>query len=523
MWESKEPGSGGNCSSDRLLDRWRLDGLLSRLDSFEVIGLDAAELFDRATQRQQQLQAQPHLPTVLLAEADPTDFLAGLIAAVSTQSSVILGNPTWSDREWQQVFEQVCPDLIWADGSPAILGSDRLPSAAASPTVRPEPGWILIPTGGSSGNIRFAVHTLHTLTTSVRGFQDYFEVERIDSCCILPLYHVSGLMQFWRSFLTGGKLAIFSYSSLLEALSSESPVAVHAGWSSDAKPSSQTSVGSALSDSMSSICSGLLGVQENAYFLSLVPTQLQRLISHPAGRTWLQSFATIFLGGAPAWPDLLDTARSHRIRLAPTYGMTETAAQVATLKPDDFLGGKTGCGQVLPHAAIGFRDQSIVIRSPALMLGYFPKVKDSSEAMAEFLTDDCGYFDADGSLQITGRSSQKIITGGENVFPIEVETAVRRTGLIRDICVIGMPDQTWGEAVVACYVPTGPEVTPADLKAAIAPLLSPFKRPKQWILVDQIPRNAQGKINYAQLKVLAQAISRRQSNSYSSSANSTVG
>ena len=71
-----------------------------------------------------------------------------------------------------------------------------------------------IPTGGSSGKIRFAVHTLSSLTVSVSGFAEYFATEKINSCCTLPLYHVSGLMQLWRCFITQGKLAIFPYKSL---------------------------------------------------------------------------------------------------------------------------------------------------------------------------------------------------------------------------------------------------------------------------------------------------------------------
>jgi o-succinylbenzoate---CoA ligase len=143
--------------------------------------------------------------------------------------------------------------------------------------------------------------------------------------------------------------------------------------------------------------------------------------------------------------------------------MTETAAQIATLKPAEFLQGKSGCGQVLPHAILTIVPDSVLpqvssasspfgriaIQAKSLMLGYFP---DAAPHFDKLLTDDLGYFDAQGNLQIVGRSSRKIITGGENVFPTEVEAAIRATGLVADVYVVGMPDQIWGEAIVAFCV-----------------------------------------------------------------------
>ena len=74
--------------------------------------------------------------------------------------------------------------------------------------------WIMIPTGGSSGKVRFAIHTWETLIASVRGFTEHFLINHVNSFCVLPLYHVSGLMQFMRSFTTGGKLVILSLKEL---------------------------------------------------------------------------------------------------------------------------------------------------------------------------------------------------------------------------------------------------------------------------------------------------------------------
>jgi O-succinylbenzoic acid--CoA ligase len=331
----------------------------------------------------------------------------------------------------------------------------------------------MIPTGGSSGQIRFAIHTWNTLMASVAGFREYFQVNQVNACCVLPLYHVSGLMQFMRSFTSDGSLIHLPFKAVEHGLENTTRF------------------------------------QPSECFLSLVPTQLQRLLQTPTSTAFLSQFHTVLLGGAPAWTDLLTLARQQQIRLAPTYGMTETASQVVTLQPADFLRGQTGCGQVLPHAQIIIRDQEgrslppnqtglVTIQTPALALGYYPQPFTSSE----FQTDDLGYFDSDGYLHLIGRNSHKIITGGENVFPIEVEAAIRSTGLVSDVCVFGLPDSEWGEAVTAAYVPTATSVTIASLQTALSDRLSRFKQPKRWIALDQIPHNAQGKANYHHLKQL---------------------
>lgn len=467
-----------------------LSHLRDRAGENWLIGCHTQQLIDLTESRLQALQQfqSKALPVVLLSEPEPLAFLAGFIAACSIQCPLFLGNPNWVEAEWQQVFSLVQPDLVWDSSKPEDFAerlrkhnvdqTERLSAKLQTLPFSPQPGWIMIPTGGSSGRIRFAIHTWNTLTASVTGFMQHFQVTQINSFCVLPLYHVSGLMQFMRSFVSGGKFITLPFKSI------EMDKAVAAVFPAD-------------------------------FFLSLVPTQLQRLLQSPTLTQWLAQFHTILLGGAPAWTDLLNTARQHRIRLAPTYGMTETAAQIATLKPEEFLHGYMGYGRTSPHAQITIRDQqgrslpphqigTVTVQATSLALGYYPgRFQD-----AAFQTDDLGYFDADGYLHIVGRNSHKIITGGENVFPVEVETAIRATQLVSDVCVFGVPDTNWGETITAAYVPISPEVTIAVLQTALEPRLSKFKRPKHWMPLSQMPRNDQGKVNYEQLRqVLFQSVS----------------
>lgn len=421
--------------------------------------------------------------TILLAEADPLKFLAHFMAACAANCHIFLANPDWADAEWQHVFDLVEPDIVWGNRATsqwraaepqrrrdATQGNSHTPHPTPH-TPHPTPH-IMIPTGGTSGKIRFAIHTWETLMASVQGFREYFEIDQVNSFCVLPLYHVSGLMQFLRSFTSGGQLVVLPFK------------AVERGDRGSINP--------------------------ETFFLSLVPTQLQRLLNQPESIHWLAQFQTVLLGGAPAWSELLEQARSHRIRLAPTYGMTETASQVVTLKPEDFLNGHTNAGQVLPHAQITICNASgkilnayeignITIQAKSLAIDYYPPTPHA------FQPDDLGYLDADGYLHIIGRHSDKIITGGENVFPAEVEAAIRSTDLVQDVCVLGVSDRLWGQAITAVYIPITAEISAIMIQAALTEQLSPFKRPKHWIAVDQLPRNVQGKVNRLNIEAIAKA------------------
>ncbi|MDJ0553350.1 MAG: 2-succinylbenzoate--CoA ligase [Microcoleaceae cyanobacterium MO_207.B10] len=420
---------------------------------------------------------------IFISEPKPTEFITSFVAAVAAGAQVFLCNPNWGEQEWQQVFDLVQPDIIlgkipvdqefveanlYKNSSPKLTDTDN-----NNCQISPD-NLIMVPTGGSSGKIKFAIHKWETLMSSVQGFQKYFQLQIINSFCVLPLYHVSGLMQFIRSFTSGGKLVILpSYKDILEKTE----------WD----------------------------INTNDFFISLVPTQLQSLLQNSETAHWLSNFQTVLLGGAPAWQELFDGARNYRIKLAATYGMTETASQVATLKPEIFFAGNNSNGQILPHAEIIIKSESgeilgenkignINIKAESLALGYYPKIFNHSEV---FETDDLGFFDNQGYLNIVGRRSQKIITGGENVFPAEVESGILATGLVADVCVIGLPDKYWGEVVTAIYVSNDLEVSAENLLVAIDGKLSKFKQPKYWVKVENLPRNSQGKINRELLKKMA--------------------
>ena len=435
-----------------------MENLLENIQNHDWLICDhSQELPQIATELYLQLM-QLSNPKIIIAERSPVRFLGSFIAACAAKCPVFLCNPDWSQAEWEQVFNLVQPDIV--------LGIDH--NFSKSPIINhelPITNSIMIPTGGSSGKIKFAIHTWQTLTASVQGFTEYFSIDSVNSFCILPLYHVSGLMQFMRSLTTGGKLVI-STSKKLENCQ-------------------------------------IPNIKTEEFFISLVPTQLQKLLQNIELTQWLSKFSTVLLGGAPPWEELLEKARFHQIRLAPTYGMTETASQIATLKPDEFLKGKFNSGKILPHAKIIIDNQpgNINIQSKSLALGYYPQMWENRN---NFVVDDMGFLDNQNYLHIIGRNSEKIITGGENIYPLEIETAIRKTQMVIDVCVIGIADKHWGQALTAIYIPKDKNISHREIQTQLKNQLSKFKIPKHWISLATLPRNNQGKINRQQLQKIAE-------------------
>ncbi len=374
---------------------------------------------------------------VIVCAEDAERFMTAFGDGVAAGGSVFLADPAWGPGEREQFAALVARRATDDDGR----------------------GWLGIPTGGSSGRLKLARHDEQTLAAAVRGFCDHFGAGRINAVGVLPLHHVSGLMAWLRCLLTGG---------------------IYLPWDGRALQAGDRPT---------------LG--EGDWYLSLVPTQLARLLADDAAVAWLRGFRAVIVGGGPVWPDLMEAAARLQLPLAFSYGMTETAAMVTALRPEEFLAGRRDCGTALPHANVAVDpDGAIRVDAESLFLGYHPERRE----WGLWSTEDVGRLDEDGHLHVLGRRDDVIITGGKKVDPAEVEVALRATGMFADIAVVGVPDPEWGEAVVACY-PAGGEAP--DLAVAAMRLeatLTPFKRPKRYLAITPWPRNAQGKVNRAEIR-----------------------
>ena len=208
---------------------------------------------------------------------------------------------------------------------------------------------------------------------------------------------------------------------------------------------------------------------------SLVPTMLVRL--REAGLREAPGLRAIALGGGPIPAGLLEWAADTGIPVVPVYGMTETCSQVVAGSP-----GRPLRGVELRVA----EDGEILVRGPMV----------SRDALADdgwLHTGDLGRLDGDGLLHVDGRSKEVIVTGGENVSPLEVEQVLLAHPAVADAGVVGVPDREWGEAVTAFVVLRHP-ASPEELRAWSRERLDTFKAPKEVHAVDSLPRNSGGKL-----------------------------
>lgn len=395
------------------------------------------------------LETVPHddAPRTLIATADAAAFGAEFARAAAGAGEVFLGNPAWGAAERVE-FAQL--PHVPAENTKAQLGL----------------GWLMIPTGGSSGRLKFARHDSFTIAAAVKGFTQHFGLARVNALGLLPLFHVSGFMAWMRCVITGGEFVPGSWKD------------IEAG----RRP--------------------VLPERADGWVLSLVPTQLERLLREPAAVEWLRGFRIVFLGGAPAWPDLLDRAAEARVPLSLSYGMTETAAMIAALRPEEFARGARSSGAVLPHARVVLGEGgSICVSGRSLFRGYYP---DWRHERKMFETADLGRLDAARHLHVLGRRDAVIISGGEKVQPLAVEAVLKSaTGCAR-LAVLGVPDREWGERVVAVYA-AGAEFDLARARAAAQRELPAPQRPKDYLALAHWPLSAAGKLNRAQLRQLAEA------------------
>ena len=207
--------------------------------------------------------------------------------------------------------------------------------------------------------------------------------------------------------------------------------------------------------------------------VSLVPTMLSRLLD--AGLRDPPVLRRALLGGGPIAPTLLSRARQAGVAVSPSYGMTEACSQIAT-DGRPLLGVELSLGD----------DDEVLVRGKTVAAG-------ALAADGWLHTGDRGRFEPDGRLAIVGRIADTIVTGGENVAPIEVEEVLLEHPVVVDAAVFGRADGEWGERVVARAVVSEP-VEADELRAFCGARLAPFKVPKEFEFADSVPRGSTGKL-----------------------------
>ncbi|PQP20049.1 fatty-acid--CoA ligase [Rhodococcus opacus] len=261
---------------------------------------------------------------------------------------------------------------------------------------------------------------------------------------------------------------------------------------------------------------------------TLVPTMIQMLTDHEdAAHRVLSSLEVVLYGAAPISMALLRRALAAfpAARFTQAYGMTEAAAAVTLLMPEDHNveGRRTSAGRPMLHTDIRIVDETgteadrgvigeITLRSDSVMLGYWNRPDETHAVLRDgwYFSGDAGYMDDNGYVFAVDRLKDLIITGGENVYSVEVENAISSHPAVHSCAVIGIPDEKWGETVHAVVIrKPATQVTEAEIRDHARALIAGYKVPRSVDFVDSIPVSPAGKILKRELRSTYRAMAER--------------
>jgi O-succinylbenzoic acid--CoA ligase len=383
------------------------------------------------------------------------------------------------DREGQGVVD-VTVEIVRAP-------AERLEATHAQrrDRLRDDDAALVLYTSGTSGQPKGAVLSFTNLLASAAAQGELLGSDPTDRWLLcMPLFHVGGLSILIRSVLAGSSVVLqarFEAERVSEALDGE----------------------------------GITHV-------SFVATMLARLLEVRGERRVPEALRLVLLGGGPAAQSLLERARALGYPIAPTYGLTEAASQVATRPPDarparteDLASGL----RALPGVEIRIVDSSgaavgaggvgeIEVRGPIVMVGYLEDRASSGRGLRDgwLATGDLGWLDAEGGLRVLDRRSDLIVSGGENVYPAEVESVLTAHPNVVEAGVVGGGDPDYGQRPVAFVVWEG--IQPFDdesLSRWCGERLARFKQPVAFHPVEGLPRTPSGKLMRRRLASLLRA------------------
>ncbi|GJG87459.1 2-succinylbenzoate--CoA ligase [Gemmatimonadetes bacterium T265] len=375
-----------------------------------------------------------------------------------------------------------------------VLAWDRLDYAAPAPGVPlrlahdPDAVLAILYTSGTTGRPKGAMLTVGNFWWSAVGSALNLGARADDRwLACLPLFHVGGLSIVLRA-------AVFGFAAL-----------VHDGFDAAA-------VNRAIDD-------------DGVTIVSVVAVMLERMLDarrDAAGRDrpYPPSLRCVLLGGGPAPRPLLERCAALGVPVVQTYGLTETCSQVATLAPEDALPRLGAAGRALYPNALRVVDDdgrdaapgaagAILVRGPVVTAGYWARPDATARAIVDgwLHTGDVGRLDADGYLYVLDRRDDLVVTGGENVYPAEVEAALLADARVAEAAVVGVPDATWGQRVVAVVrlADDAPNAAGEDVAAALRAgcraRLAGYKVPREVrVVATPLPRTAAGKLRRAAVR-----------------------
>jgi fatty-acyl-CoA synthase len=254
--------------------------------------------------------------------------------------------------------------------------------------------------------------------------------------------------------------------------------------------------------------------QEQTTILFLVPTMLQTLAEDPAfTKTDLSSIRFVISGGAPCPGRIMEPYRKRGIIFRQGYGLTEVGVNCFTMTDEESVRCSGSVGRPIFHSQVRIVNSNgndvssgevgeLILSGPHVCSGYWNHPHATAEAIREgwFYTGDLAV-ERDGYYYIVGRKKEMFISGGENVYPAEVEQVLLSNSKIADVAVIGLPDKRWGEVGLAIVVlKSGKSAKEGEIKEFCQGKLARYKIPKSVLFTDSIPRNAYGKVLKEELR-----------------------
>jgi fatty-acyl-CoA synthase len=357
------------------------------------------------------------------------------------------------------------------------------PADEAAPAVRVDADDValIMYTSGTTGRAKGAMLTHGNLWWNNTNAMHELDVMQGDvSLCAAPLFHIGGLNVFTLVTLQKGGEVVLTRAF---------------------------DPGGALAEIAARRVTTMFGV----------PAMFQFMAQHPSfAATDLSSLRTLVCGGAPCPKPLLEIYEARGVPIQQGYGLTETAPMVSFLAPEYALSkiGSSGRPPLFTEIKlVGFDGRPVTqpgvngevhTRGPNVMKGYWGRPEASAEVIDAdgwFRTGDVAYWDADGCIYICDRVKDMIISGGENIYPAEVESVISKHPAVAEAAVIGVPDEKWGETTLAVVaLKAGQSLGIEELREFAATQLSRYKLPRRLEVVAALPRNATGKLVKTELR-----------------------
>ncbi|RPI65778.1 MAG: hypothetical protein EHM47_18190, partial [Ignavibacteriales bacterium] len=217
-----------------------------------------------------------------------------------------------------------------------------------------------------------------------------------------------------------------------------------------------------------------------------------------------EELRTVLLGGGFADKELIFKAMNNGWKIAKVYGSTETSSFVSFMNTTEVYNKPGASGKIIPPNEIKITvEREVIVKSPSIMKGYFNNEQETFSKLKNgfYQTGDLGFIDNEGYLFIESKRDDLIITGGENVNPVEVEKTILLNTKVKEVCVTGLDDSQWGQVIFAAVVLNeNTDMTENELKLFLKDKISSFKIPKKFIFVDHLPKSELGKIYRKQVK-----------------------